>query len=152
MFICLALIIIISIMAFFYGDQMKFQIVLLKYSNTFLFENGLTFIYIPIFMIFSLGLCALMWFQNMAFQSKFASNNNKWDLANSGIYSALNIIQFLWGIQFLRDACNYKIIFQSIFAFLETLLIGIGHSNQKLLHLSVGQSVGIGVAQQADHS
>ena len=43
-------------------------------------------------MIFSFGLITLIWFQNRAFQSRFANNNDKWDFGNSGIFSALNII------------------------------------------------------------
>lgn len=52
------------------------------------------------------GLLALIWFQNIAFQSRFSTNNNSWDISNSGVLSVLNIIELIWGLQFLMDACN----------------------------------------------
>jgi hypothetical protein len=70
-----------------------------------LFENSLTIIYMPIFLVLTFGLFALIWFQNMAFQSRFAQDNNSLNYRNSGVLSYLNLIELLWGLQFLRDAC-----------------------------------------------
>lgn len=86
------LIVILIGMLFGYSNELKFQGILLKYSNIFLFENSLTFIYIPIFLVFTYGLFALIWFQNMAFQSKFASDHNSINYRNSGVLSYLNLI------------------------------------------------------------
>jgi hypothetical protein len=59
----------------------------------------------PIFLVLTLGLFALIWFQNMAFQSRFAQDSNSLNYRNSGVLSYLNLIELLWGLQFLRDAC-----------------------------------------------
>lgn len=90
---------------------------MLKYSNIFLFQNYLTFIYIQIFLIFIWGLLALIWFQNMAFQSRFAEDNSSLNYRNSGILSYLNLIQLLWGLQFLRDSCNFLSILSLLLCF-----------------------------------
>ncbi len=74
--------------------------------------------YIPIFMIFTFAFLLLIWFQNMAFQSKFATNNDPWNYNNSGALGVLNILELIWGLQFLRDSCNFPLI-KLIFVFQE---------------------------------
>jgi len=49
----------------------------------------------------------LIVFQQLAFSSKSNKNSNYWDFSNPGFLGILNIIEFIWGFQFLRDAFNF---------------------------------------------
>ncbi len=126
------LIIVFIAIAFTYSAELKFQAVMLKYSNIFLFDSEFTFFYIPIFLLLACGFLALIWFQNMAFQSSFAANNDRWNYANAGVLSFLNLIELIWGLQFLRDACK-SLFIKLTSAFLETQSIGIGRVRLRLL-------------------
>jgi hypothetical protein len=33
-------------------------------------------------------------------------SGNFWNLTSSGVLDILNILEYLWGLQFLRDACK----------------------------------------------
>ncbi len=90
--LAILLIIVLIAIAFTYSAELKFQAVMLKYSNIFLFDSEFTFFYIPIFLLLACGFLALIWFQNMAFQSSFATNNDRWNYANAGVLSFLNLI------------------------------------------------------------
>lgn len=84
------------------------------YSNIFLKENPLLFAYIPIFILLSFGLVVLCIWQFIAFGSYHKPEYYKGDLYYSSgqsiILQVLNAIEFIWGIQFLRDSCiNYAI-------------------------------------------
>jgi hypothetical protein len=83
---------------------------MLEYSNRFLSENAHTFAYIPVFIIFHIGLVALILWQHACFSSFFQGSSTFWKLNSSGFWDILNILEYLWGLQFLRDACNFLII------------------------------------------
>jgi hypothetical protein len=97
--------VIVISMAVFYHNALRLQGIFLDYSRRFIVEKVSTFIYIPIFMILTAGLFALFCFQHCAFSSKSHNNNNFYDFSNPGFLGWLNIIEFIWGLQFLRDAC-----------------------------------------------
>eukprot|EP00919_Chromeraceae_sp_WS-2016_P055313 GHVR01131432.1.p1 GENE.GHVR01131432.1~~GHVR01131432.1.p1 ORF type:complete len:258 (+),score=-12.44 GHVR01131432.1:1127-1900(+) len=80
---------------------------MLSYSVRFLNDNPFVFGYIPVFILFTIGLVALIVWQHCCFISKYSSNSNFWDFSNSGFFGILNILEFIWGLQFLRDAFNF---------------------------------------------
>ena len=61
-----------------------------------------------LFLVLLWGLCVLFLFQHLGFSNVSHYNNNFFNFANPGILGILNIIEFLWGLQFLRDACKYE--------------------------------------------
>lgn len=95
---------IIACMWIFYPKAMRLQAIFLEYAKRFFVENYYVLIYVPIFMLLTVGLIALCLFQHCAFSSKTHSNNNFFDFSNPGLLGWLNIAEFIWGLQFLRDS------------------------------------------------
>jgi len=89
----------------FYSAQLRLQGIFLEYARRFLHDWMAVYAYIPLFMLFLAGLIALFMFQHLAFSSKGVSNSDLWDFSNPGVLGVLNIIEFIWAFQFLRDAC-----------------------------------------------
>ena len=56
-------------------------------------------------MIPSISLVAVTTWQHSCFASTFGNSNNFWNFNNVGFWEILNILQFIWGFQFLKDAC-----------------------------------------------
>jgi len=54
----------------------------------------------------AIGLIALIVWQHSCFASVFHGNNNFFDFNNSGVWEILNILELIWGLSFLRDACT----------------------------------------------
>lgn len=98
--------IIIFCMFFFYSAELRLQGIFLEYARRFLHDWMAVYAYIPLFMFFTAGLIALFMFQHLAFSSKGVANSDLWDFSNPGALGVLNIIEFIWAFQFLRDACN----------------------------------------------
>ena len=90
----------------FYPKAMRLQAIFLEYAKRFFVENYYVLIYVPIFMLLTVGLIALCLFQHCAFSSKTHSNANFFDFSNPGLLGWLNIAEFIWGLQFLRDSSN----------------------------------------------
>lgn len=67
----------------------------------------MTFLYIPLFLFFTFLLVLLVVFQHVAFSCRGTNNNNFYDWTNPGLLGVLNFIEFIWGLQFLRDAFNF---------------------------------------------
>lgn len=103
--------VILILMLCMYSNEVKFQGYMLEYSVKFLNDNPHTFVYLPIFMLFHVGLAALILWQHCCFTSYFMGSANYWKLTSSGILDIVNIIEYIWGLQFLRDACNFFLIF-----------------------------------------
>jgi hypothetical protein len=82
---------------------------MLEYAVKFLNENPHAFIYIPIFILFHIGLAALIAWQHSCFGSYYRGSGSFWNMASSGIFDILNILEYIWGLQFLRDACKFCI-------------------------------------------
>jgi hypothetical protein len=80
------------------------------YSNVFLKENIIIFAYIPLFMVLSFGLVVLCIWQFIAFGSYEQPYLNPGDLyytsGQNMFLQVLNLIEFIWGLQFLRDSCT----------------------------------------------
>jgi hypothetical protein len=112
-------------MFWFYSTSLRVQGIFLEYARYFLHEVKGTFVYLLIFLICLAGFIALITFQHVAFSSRSNKNTNFWDFTNPGVLGILNILEFIWGLQFLRDACKNHLI-KSTSAFLELLLAGIG--------------------------
>jgi hypothetical protein len=93
----------------YYSTSLRIQGIFLEYARYFLHEVRGTFVYLVIFLICLAGFIALITFQHVAFSSKSNSNTNFWDFTNPGVLGIFNILEFIWGLQFLRDAC--KIIY-----------------------------------------
>lgn len=104
--IVVGLALIVIVMAVFYRHALRLQGIFLDYSRRFLAEKVGVFAYIPVFMLLTLGLFALFLFQHAGFSSKRHTSSNFFNFGNPGILGWLNIIELLWGLQFLRDACN----------------------------------------------
>lgn len=79
-------------------------------ANQILKERFLNFFYIPVFLILSFGLVVLCVWQYIA----FGTINSPYLFAGDLYYTSgqnmflqiLNVIEFVWGIQFLRDTCK----------------------------------------------
>lgn len=108
--ILLALILIV--MLCMYSNEVKFQGYMLEYSVKFLNQNPHAFIYIPVFFLFHVGLVALILWQHSCYSSYYMGSGNFWKLTSSGFLDILNILEYIWGLQFLRDACNFSILFR----------------------------------------
>ena len=117
-------------MFWFYSGELRLQGIFLSYAHRFLHDWTGTFGYMVLFIVFMVAFIALIVFQHVAFTSKRGSgaNNNFWDFTNPGVLGVFNIIEFIWGFQFLRDACKSHLI-QSISALLEAPLTGTGTIN-----------------------
>jgi len=94
----------------FYANERKFQGLMLDYSKRFLTERPHTLLYLPLFLLLGAGLTALTFWQALSFASSLGTPGSSiWNLFNGGIWSILNLFQFIWGIQFLRDAYNFVV-------------------------------------------
>ena len=115
--IAIALIILaIFIFAYIFCQKQELELasIFLTYANLFLKENAILFLYIPLFIVLSFGLVVLIIWQFIAFTS---INAPTWDAANlfrsitpNLFLVVLNFIEFVWGIQFIRDCRNHKTI------------------------------------------
>ena len=85
-----------------YSSEVKFQGIMLDYAVRFLNENPCTFSYIPLYLLFTAGLFALILWQAACFSSWWG----KLSFLSGGVWGVLNILEFIWGLQFLRDSCN----------------------------------------------
>jgi chromate transport protein ChrA len=84
--------------------------IFLDWSTEFVRHNCLSFLYIPIFLVLTAGLIALCMFQHLAYLSHSQPKAQEGDIylklpMNLPLF-VLNIIEFIWGLQFLKDACK----------------------------------------------
>lgn len=103
--IALGLMVIIICMACLYQNSLRLQGIFLDYARRFNLDVPFGYLYILIFLVLTVGLFALFIFQHCAFSSKVHSNGNFFDFSNPGFLGVLNILELIWGLQFLRDAC-----------------------------------------------
>lgn len=84
--------------------------IFLTHSNNFLKDKPILFAYIPLFILFSFGLFVLCVWQFIAFGSigdpTWQSSQVYKKIAQNYFLQVLNFIEFVWGIQFVRDSCN----------------------------------------------
>lgn len=102
--------VVILIFFFCYQQEIELASIFLNYANVFLKENIIIFAYVPLFAVMSFGLVVLCIWQFIAFGSYWDPYINEGDLYYSSgqsiVLQVLNAIEFVWGIQFLRDACK----------------------------------------------
>lgn len=98
------------IFLFCYKQEIELGAIFLSEANQFLKDRPILFVYIPIFIILSFGLVVLCVWQFIAIGS---ANTPHWNSSQvykqinySVILMVLNVIEFIWGIQFVRDSCN----------------------------------------------
>jgi hypothetical protein len=98
----------------FYRRRIKMMALFIDWSTRYLPNNIVFIAWIPIFIILTLGLIVLVFFQHLAFISSSEPTKTDNDiylkLQPSFIWELLNIIEFLWGLQFLKDSCKIFLI------------------------------------------
>ena len=104
--VCFILALIIIVMFFMYSNEKHFQRLFLHYAGLFLSENPFVLLYIPLFLLLTLGLVALIVWQHCCFTSKYAQSKNFFNFNNLGVFEILNVLEFIWAMQFLKDACK----------------------------------------------
>jgi hypothetical protein len=86
----------------------------MNHGNKFLKSDCLVWGYIPLFLVLTFGLIVLIVWQYIAFGTAYPSTYNPNDLYRQSSHciplQILNAIELIWGLQFLRDACNYLFI------------------------------------------
>ena len=98
---------IMIVMLCMYSNEIKFQGYMLEYAVKFLNQNTHTFVYLPFFILIHLGLVLLILFQHASFSSHNFSSLNLWKFNLGYVLEILTLIEYFWGLHFLRDACNF---------------------------------------------
>ena len=104
--VCFLLALIVATMICMYGNETRTKGIFLEYAVQFLNAHTSTYAYIPVFLCLSIGLVALFIWQHCCFSAS-GKSRNFYNFNNAGVWGVLNIIEFIWGIQFLRDAFNF---------------------------------------------
>jgi hypothetical protein len=102
-----------------YRREIELSSIFMVHANNFIKETPLVLAYIPLFLLLTAGLVVLFVWQYIAFgtfhepflnhkQDMYYSSGTNWPL------QILNIIELIWGLQFLRDACKIFSLIQSI--------------------------------------
>lgn len=104
---CFILALIVAHLICMYANEIKIHAIFLEYAVLYLNQHPQVYLYIPVFLILSLGLIALIVWQHCCFTSRIGSNNDFFNLNNSGVWGIFNILELIWGIQFLRDAFHF---------------------------------------------
>lgn len=98
----------------FYKKEIELASIFMEHSNSFLRESYLVYLYIPLFLVFTIGFLVLITWQFIAFGTAnpptFQVNNIYYHSAHNILLQVLNVIELIWGMQFLRDACNLLFI------------------------------------------
>ena len=101
--------IFLVVLLFCQQEEIELASIFLTYANMFLKENAFLFGYIPLFMVMSFGLFVLCAWQFIAFGSKnepsWSSDRVFMQIDQNEFLQVLNGIEFVWGIQFIRDTC-----------------------------------------------
>jgi hypothetical protein len=101
--------VIFFVMIFLYKRRIKITGVFLSHAGKFLSQKLINLIFIPIFIIFLVGLIVLCLFEYLAFTSNakpFQKDGEIYlQLAQNNFITILVVIEFIWGIQFLKDSC-----------------------------------------------
>lgn len=93
-----------------YRKRLLVSAMFLDFSTRFLGKKPINFVFIPIFLALTVGLIVLCLFEYLAVSSNGEPVKEKGDIylhsKGSNILTALIIIEFIWGMQFLKDTCN----------------------------------------------
>ena len=100
----------------FYRKDIDLGSILVHHSNNFLRECYLVYLYIPLFLILTIGFLVLICWQFIAFGTAnyptFERTKIYYHSGHNIFLQVLNVIELIWGLQFLRDAC--KILLYSV--------------------------------------
>lgn len=111
---CLILAMFFLTLVFCYRRRIKITGVLLFYAARFLAIQPVNFGFIFISLLFTIGLLVLCLFQYLAFSSHSEPEATEGDiflgLRQSSALTILTIIEFIWGMQFLKDSCTFIVI------------------------------------------
>lgn len=97
---------ILAVMMCVYTRELKFQGYMLEYAVTYLDHNPLTFIAIPLFFLLHICLALFLFWQHLCFSSDLVKNILVWKFTLAQILDVFTLIEYLWGLRFLRDACK----------------------------------------------
>jgi hypothetical protein len=93
----------------FYRLRNKLISIFLEWATYFLKENCMLFLYTFIFMGLTAGLIVLCMFQHIAYLSHSDLSHQDQDiylnLNTNTVLFILNLVEFIWGLQFLKDSC-----------------------------------------------
>lgn len=97
-----------------YNKELKLAEVFLENGNNFLKSDPVVFLYIPLFLVLTVGLITLIVWQYIAFGTANPTYLREGDLFRSSSHNIalqiFNALELIWGLQFLRDACNSYMI------------------------------------------
>jgi hypothetical protein len=93
----------------FYQKRQNLTGLFLEWSTKYLRERCLSFAYILLFIVLTFGLLVLIIFQHLAYLSHSETYVDSKDVYLQLNYNivllVLNIVELIWGIQFLKDSC-----------------------------------------------
>ena len=94
-----------------YRKRLQVSAMFLDFSTRFLGRKPINFVFIPIFLALTVGLIVLCLFEYLAVSSSGEPVKQEDDIylhsKGSKVLTALIIIECIWGMQFLKDTCNY---------------------------------------------
>lgn len=98
----------------FYRLRNKLINIFLDWSTHFLKDHMLYYLYPFIFIALTVGLIVLCMFQHLAYLSNADPTHQDGDIylnlsTNTPLF-ILNLIEFVWGLQFLKDSCKFTAI------------------------------------------
>ena len=100
----------------FYRKEIDLISIFIEHSNNFLKESYFVYLYIPLFMALTIGFLILIGWQFIAFGTAnyptFERSNVYYRSGHNIFLQVLNVIELIWGMQFLRDACSLFIFIQ----------------------------------------
>lgn len=97
-------------MTFIYRRHLKLCGVLIKYATRFLADSFCVYFYLPLFLLATLLLLLLFMWQYVAFSTSGTpyrvAGDIYWRASGNTFLQVLNVIELIWGLQFLRDSCK----------------------------------------------
>ena len=114
--ICLIVVLVIIVLTICKNtDSWKMHAIFLSYATKMIGDRCLTFLYIPIFFVAIVGFVVILVLEFTAYWSNGslsfdADKSLFYELSGAGkiILTILLIIQGIWGLSFIKEACNSK--------------------------------------------
>ena len=120
----------VLVMTFIYRRHLKLCGVLIKYATRFLADSFCVYFYLPLFLLATLVLLLLFLWQYVAFSTANppyrVADDIYWRASGNTFLQVLNVLELIWGLQFLRDSCN-RLLTKSISSYRETQSNGTSH-------------------------
>lgn len=106
----LLLAITVLVMTFIYRKHLQLCGVLIKYATRFLADSFCVYMYLPAFLLATVLLLLLFMWQYVAFSTAnepYRRNDDiYWKASSNTFLQVLNVVELIWGLQFLRDSCT----------------------------------------------